>query len=108
MPRIADLRGAQAVAVSDVIGLDPAMMPSYDDVMRTIIEIPDEQLRALDAWRRTRGMTRAEAVRRAVAGLLQDEDEVRRAVDSAFGLWRGRGLDGLSEQERLRAEWDDR
>jgi len=53
-------------------------------------------------------MTRAEAVRRAVAGLLQDEDEVRRSVDAAFGLWRGRSLDGLSEQERLRAEWDDR
>ena len=84
------------------------MMPSYDDGMRTIIEIPDEQLRALDAWRRTRGMTRAEAVRRAVAGLLQDEDEVRTAVESAFGLWRGRDIDGLAEQDRLRAEWDDR
>ena len=96
------------MAVHDITGLDAHVMPSYDDGMRTIVEIPDEQLRALDAWRRTRGMTRAEAVRRAVAGLLQDEDEVRTAVDSAFGLWRGRDIDGLAEQDRLRAEWDDR
>ncbi len=96
------------MAVNDVTGLDLSMMTAYDDGMRTIIELPDEQLRALDAWRRTRGMTRAEAVRRAVAGLLQDEEEVRTAVDSAFGLWRGRDIDGLAEQERLRAEWDDR
>jgi metal-responsive CopG/Arc/MetJ family transcriptional regulator len=83
-------------------------MPSHDDVMRTIIEIPDEQIRALDAWRRTRGLTRAEAVRRAVSGLLHDEAEVRSSVAAAFGLWRGRALDGMAEQERLRAEWDDR
>lgn len=106
--RFADRPWAHAVGVQDVTSLDASMMPSYDDGMRTIIEIPDEQLRALDAWRRTRGMTRAEAVRRAVAGLLQDEDEVRTAVESAFGLWRGRGIDGLAEQDRLRAEWDDR
>lgn len=96
------------MAAHDVTFLDPPMMPSYDDGMRTIIEIPEEQLRALDAWRRLRGMTRAEAVRRAIAGLLRDADEVRTAVDSAFGLWRGRDLDGLAEQDRLRAEWDNR
>lgn len=108
VPRFADLPRTHAAAAHDVTGLAQPMMPSYDDGMRTIIEIPDEQLRALDAWRRTRGMTRAEAVRRAVAGLLQDEDEVRTAVESAFGLWRGRDIDGLAEQDRLRAEWDDR
>ncbi len=84
------------------------MMTSYDNVMRTIIELPDEQLRALDSWRLPRGISRAEAVRRAVAHLLQDEAQARAAVDAAFGLWSDRQLDGLAEQERLRAEWDDR
>ena len=84
------------------------MMTAYDDGMRTIIELPDDQLRALDAWRRRRGLTRAEAVRRAVAGLLQEEIELRTATEAAFGLWRGRSLDGLTEQERLRAEWQGR
>ncbi len=84
------------------------MMPSYDNGMRTIIELPEDQLRALDAWREARGISRAEAVRRAVSNLLADEVHVRAAVESAFGLWRDRGVDGLDEQERLRREWDGR
>ena len=90
------------------VGLDRPVMPFYDDEMRTIIELPEEQLRALDAWRQVRGISRAEAVRRAVANLLEDEAQVRAAVDAAFGLWSDRSLDGLAEQERLRAEWDER
>lgn len=84
------------------------MMTAYDDGMRTIIELPEEQLRALDAWRHVRGISRAEAVRRAVANLLEDEAHARASVDAAFGLWSDRGLDGLVEQERLRAEWGER
>ncbi len=83
-------------------------MTRYDDVMRTIIDLPGDQLAALDAWRRARGVSRAEAVRRAVARLINDEHDRRAAVDAAFGLWKGRVADGLAEQERLRAEWDDR
>jgi metal-responsive CopG/Arc/MetJ family transcriptional regulator len=82
------------------------MMTLHDDVMRTIIDLPEEQLSALDAWRLARGVSRAEAVRRAVARLLDDELARRAAVAAAFGLWKGR--DGLVDQERLRAEWDDR
>lgn len=89
-------------------GLDRSVMPLYDDGMRTIIELPEEQLRALDAWRHARGISRAEAIRRAVANLLEDEVESRVSVDAAFGLWRSRELDGLTEQERLRTEWDER
>mgnify|MGYP002632820227 CR=1 FL=1 len=84
------------------------MMTAYDDGMRTIIELPEEQLRALDAWRQVRGISRAEAVRRAVATLLGDEIQVRAAVDAAFGLWSHRSVDGLAEQDRLRAEWEER
>ncbi|MES2639833.1 MAG: ribbon-helix-helix protein, CopG family [Myxococcota bacterium] len=76
--------------------------------MRTIIDLPTDQLAALDAWRLARGVSRAEAVRRAVAQLLDDEQERRGAVDAAFGLWKGRVPDGLVEQERLRSEWDER
>lgn len=84
------------------------MITFYDDAMRTIIELPDEQVRALDTWRESRGLSRAEAVRRAVAHLLQHEVDARAAATAAFGLWRERALDGLAEQERLRAEWADR
>jgi len=84
------------------------MMTPYDNGMRTIIELPADQLAALDAWRAARGVSRAEAVRRAVAMLLDDDDARLAAIDAACGLWKGRVRDGLEEQERLRAEWDGR
>lgn len=87
------------------MGLALRMMTSYDDVMRTIIEIPLEQLTALDAWREARGLSRAEAIRQAIGQLLATERSRADRLDAAFGLWRARPVDGLAEQERLRAEW---
>jgi len=52
------------------------MMTGYVDALRTIVDIPEDQLAALDAWRTARGVSRAEAVRRAVAK-LQDTDGAR-------------------------------
>ena len=78
-------------------------MPSYDDGMRTIIELPDDQLRDLAEICRREKISRAEAVRRAVA-----EYATRRRTPQspdAFGLWRGRGVDGLAYERRLRREW---
>ena len=70
--------------------------------MRTIVDLPDEQLNALAEVCKRDQISRAEAVRRAVAAYL----ETRRADDaSSFGLWRGRA-DGLEYQRALRDEWD--
>jgi putative addiction module CopG family antidote len=45
-----------------------------------------------------------------VAAALRLLDERNRTVDVAtdiaFGLWKGRVLDGLSYEQRLRAEWN--
>lgn len=38
--------------------------------MRTIADLPEEQIRALDAYSKKYGVSRAEAVRRAVANFL--------------------------------------
>jgi hypothetical protein len=79
------------------------MMPSYDDDVRTIIDLPEEQIRALAEVCRREKVSRAEAVRRAVA-----EYASRHATgeaDGAFGLWRGRRVDGLAYERRLRREW---
>ena len=71
--------------------------------MRTIIDLPDAAREALDALCRRDGISRAEAVRRAVATLVR----LARASgpDPAFGLWRGRAVDGLAYERRLRQEW---
>ena len=80
------------------------MMTLYDDEMRTIVELPTEQLTALDALCARDGISRAEAVRRAVAEHLARERSAR--PDEAFGLWRRRPVDGVAYQQRLRGEWD--
>lgn len=85
------------------------MMTRDDDAMRTIVELPDTQLKALARLCRKEGISRAEAIRRAVDKLVgsdqaSDEQEDLRA---AFGLWRGRQPNGRAYVENLRAEWED-
>jgi predicted transcriptional regulator len=75
--------------------------------MRTIIDLPDEQLDALDGICRREQISRAEAIRRAVAHFVRQRDAG--ASGLAFGLWRGaRRADGLRYQQRLRREWGGR
>ena len=72
--------------------------------MRTIIDLPDDQLEALDGICRRDGISRAEAIRQAVALLMRQRAAGRAGV--AFGIWRGkRKMDGLEYQQRLRREW---
>lgn len=70
--------------------------------MRTIIDVPADQLDALDDVCRRDGISRAEAIRRAVALLLRQRAG---APEQAFGLWRGRKVDGLAYERGLREEW---
>jgi metal-responsive CopG/Arc/MetJ family transcriptional regulator len=73
-------------------------------LMRTIIDLPPSDIDALDALCRREGISRAEAIRRAVAQhLLANRTG---DADMAFGLWRARPVDGLRYQRRLRREWD--
>ena len=83
--------------------LPAVVMTSYDDVMRTIIEVPAEQLDALDAWCRRESISRAEGIRRAVDHLLSAR--TGQASSQAFGLWRDRPEEGLAYERRVRDEW---
>lgn len=71
--------------------------------MRTIIELPQDQLIHLDAHCRRENVSRAEAIRRAVAAMLAEHSKTD--IAGAFGLWRDRPEDALALQERLRNEW---
>ena len=73
--------------------------------MRTIIDLPADQLEALDGICRREQISRAEAIRRGVALLIRDGGNP--AARAAFGLWRERGEDGLAYQRRLRREWGE-
>jgi metal-responsive CopG/Arc/MetJ family transcriptional regulator len=73
--------------------------------MRTIVDIPKEQLQALTRLCRRHRISRAEAVRRAITCLVDLEG--RDEPNQAFGLWSDRSTDGLTYQEELRREWGD-
>ena len=72
--------------------------------MRTIIEVPVDQLDALAEHCRTEGISRAEAIRRAVAQYMTGRRS--KAVAAAFGIWRDRPIDGLEYERQLRDEWE--
>lgn len=81
------------------------MMTLHDDEMRTIIELPEEQISGLAALCEREGISRAEAIRRAVDRLLESVQGETAGYREAFGLWRHKGRDGRAYVEQLRAEW---
>ena len=71
--------------------------------MRTIVDLVDSQIEALDRLARRQHRSRASLIREAVDSYLgrhcvDDHDE-------AFGLWSKDAVDGLAFQERARSEW---
>jgi len=74
--------------------------------MRTLVDIPDEQLAELTRLAEREKVSRASLVRRAVAEMLASKRKSRGdGIAAAFGLWADRDEDGLAYQERLRSEW---
>lgn len=72
--------------------------------MRTIVELPDEQIEALKRLSDNMHLSRAELMRRAVGEYLTRHQP--QPSDQAFGIWKARPKDALGIQEQLRAEWD--
>ena len=80
--------------------------------MRTIIDIPEQDIKALDAIKADEGVSRNELVKRGVAMLLKTYQKTE--VD-AFGLWskewskegltQNQAQDGRDYQLALREEW---
>lgn len=71
--------------------------------MRTLIDIPEEQIRSLDYLARADGRSRAAVIREAVDRYLARRKRAGFTHD-AFGAW-GAGEDGIAYQERMRGEW---
>lgn len=76
--------------------------------MRTLVDIPTDQIEALDRVSRAERKSRAAVIRAAVADYVKEHDRSARraAIEAGFGLWKDRGIDGLEYQERIRGEWD--
>jgi metal-responsive CopG/Arc/MetJ family transcriptional regulator len=74
--------------------------------MRTIVDLPKEQLDALSQMGQREQISRAEAVRRAVAAYLREHGSMTATGDEAFGLWNDRKLDTRKYEDKLRKEWE--
>ena len=72
--------------------------------MRTIIDLPERQVDALERISRSTKRSRAELIRQAVDSYLKEHLPGR---DEAFGLWKRAGVreEGVAFQRRLRKEW---
>ncbi|ACL63303.1 ribbon-helix-helix protein, CopG family [Methylobacterium nodulans] len=72
--------------------------------MLTTIEILPEQAEALDQIAAREHTSRDALVRTLIADFVA-QHAPKPDIQSFFGIWRERGVDGLEYQERLRAEW---
>jgi metal-responsive CopG/Arc/MetJ family transcriptional regulator len=71
--------------------------------MRTLVDIPDNQLREFTNLSKQTKKSRAALVREAVAAYLEARKHESEA--DAFGLWGSSVQDGLAYQRKSRAEW---
>jgi len=80
----------------------------YDDAVRTIVDLPEEQLQWLASVCARDGISRAEAIRRALMAARERDSkgETERAFAATFGLWKDRGIDALEYERALREEWE--
>jgi len=79
-------------------------MITLDDIaMRTIVDIPDDQLRALARLCEQQKISRAEAVRRALDRLL--EEASLGSKEKAFGIWKHKRMNSRKFIDELRSEW---
>lgn len=74
--------------------------------MRTLVGIPEQDLKLLTAISKTEKISRAELIRQAITAYLAPRQQKWSGVDAAFGLWADMEEDGMAYQERLRKEWD--
>lgn len=71
--------------------------------MRVSVDLPEGEVDRLDALSRSRGNSRADLIRQAVARFLAWR---KVGIEESFGLWKNRRLGGLEYQASLRCEWE--
>ena len=79
------------------------MISNYDIIMRTLMDLPDNLLHDLDNVSMREGISRAEAVRRAVSAYVTERNVPRH--DAAFGIWKNKNLNPLDHEDLLRDGW---
>jgi metal-responsive CopG/Arc/MetJ family transcriptional regulator len=71
--------------------------------MRTLVDLGDAQVRALDELSKKEKRSRAGLIRQAIDDYLAKRHGSQE--NDAFGLWGKRKVDGLVYQAKVRREW---
>ena len=71
--------------------------------MKTLVDIAEPQLKALEEIARAKGQSRAAVIRAAIDEFVKLKHLGE--GDDAFGLWGASEVDGLDYQEKMRSEW---
>lgn len=71
--------------------------------MRTLVDLTDRQVAALDELSKSEERSRAALVRQAIDDYLAKRRSKQES--DAFGLWGERKMDGLTYQKKVRGEW---
>lgn len=71
--------------------------------MRTLVDLGDTQIKALDELSKKEKRPRAALIRQAIDDYLAER--YSKQEGDAFGLWGNRKVDGLAYQEKVRREW---
>lgn len=74
-----------------------------DNEMRTLVDLGDTQIQALDELSKKDKRSRAALIRQAIDDYLARRQSKQEG--DAFGLWGKRKVDGLAYQEKARREW---
>jgi hypothetical protein len=72
-------------------------------VVRTLVDIPKEDIEVIGSVTAKLGISRAEFVRRALTASLVPYRDA--AQSDAFGVLKGTLPDGVAYQEKVRGEW---
>lgn len=70
--------------------------------MRTLVDIPDDQIDEITMICAAKKKSRAEIIRQAIAAFIEIN---RPSTMDAFGLLKNKGIDGVDYQQEIRSEW---
>lgn len=70
--------------------------------MRTLVDIPERLIDELTLICASKQVSRAEIIRQAIVAYLAQN---KPATVDAFGIWKNKGIDGVTYQKKARSEW---
>lgn len=85
--------------------MNPPVPTTYNIHMHVLVDLPDGDVRALDALSEKLKTSRSALVREAISEYLERNRSV--TLDDTFGLWKHRQVDGVDYQRTLRDEWGE-